>query len=225
MFPIRKRSSFSSSRRFLRLASQSAAADAAFAYRNYQLYSWLRKNITICVLLSAGRIYWQRWAMCDGLMVPVVPKILRRLRLQVSYLRNDAGRRPCLHAKMERHRTMPTGLGLHHLIGDRPMSYRPHPPLNVANDLVQHCVKARLRMAGMDADTASEIASKYARQIQRPLQQFWESFPTHLHYDTVKQQLRPILRDGRVFVRIDRNPGRVVLMCRASGCRCKRRSF
>ena len=110
---------------------------------------------------------------------------------------------------------MPTGLGLHHLIGDRPMSYRPHPPLNVANDLVQHCVKTRLRMAGMDADTASEIASKYARQIQRPLQQFWESLPTHLHYDTVKQQLRPSLRTCLVFGRIDRNPGRVVLMCRA----------
>ena len=164
------------------------------------------------ILLSAGRICWQRSIMCDCLVAPAVPKFTDGFSCKC---RKYASSQVDGHLCTRKWGNIKPCQGLYRLVGDQPMSCRLYPPLNVVVGSLGHRVNAKLRMAGMDMDTSSEIAANFVQQVQQPLQRFWGSLPTHLHYDSVKQQLRPVLRTGLVFVRIDRNPGRVVLMCRS----------
>ena len=120
---------------------------------------------------------------------------------------------------------LPLCSGLFQVVGNRCMSYRVYPRLETVCGEIEHRVMANLRLGGMDKELACDMSSRFVKSAIPSMQEFWKSLGPHLHLDFVKSRLRTIRKAGFTFVRIDRNPGRVILVCNALWLSIQRKVF
>ena len=104
---------------------------------------------------------------------------------------------------------------LFNLVGSRCLTYRMYLPVSSVLADIRNQVCKKLRSCGLTKDEADIVSDRYRNTIHKPLAEYWESLPSFLLLDNIKSAMRPIYRANMVFVRIDRNPGRAILMCKA----------
>ena len=173
------------------------------------------------IQLAVGRVSWRRSPMLDSIVAPPFPRVSNSVcqcalfsatRYQGHVCTRDWGKLPPCHE-------------LFQLVGSRSLSYRLYLPLPCVLADIQRQVCNKLRMCGMPKDDADAAADRYCIAIKQPLEQFWNSLPPFLLLDNVKLALRAVRRARMVFVRIDRNPGRVILMCQELWNQLQRQIF
>ena len=102
-----------------------------------------------------------------------------------------------------------------HGMGDRCLSYRLYLSLVGFRRRLQSSVQDV--GCGVDKDTGGMVADCYCGAVKGPLDECWRL--SHC------SPLRPIRQANMVFVWVDRNPGRVVLMCKALWLQLQDRTF
>ena len=66
----------------------------------------------------------------------------------------------------------------------------------------------------MEQEEAEEAAFRYFEYFTHPMQKWLDSLPPMLMQNNIRTALRSIHNAGYLFVKIDRSPGRLMLMCR-----------
>ena len=163
------------------------------------------------IQFAIGRVSWKRSPMLDSIVAPSFLKFSDSACRCAGF----SATRFQGHVCTRNWETLPPCKGLSQLVGTRCLTYRLYAPLSYVLADIQSQVSNKLRMCGMPKDNADIAAERYCIAIRRPLEQYWDSLPPFLLLDNVKLALRAVRRSNMVFVRIDRNPGRMILMCQA----------
>ena len=163
------------------------------------------------VQLAVGRVSWKRSPTLDSVVAPSFPKISSSLECRCGQMSTNLVHG---HVCTRQWGELQICQQLHQLLANKCLSYRLYLPLqNVLCD-IQAQVSKKLRSCGLDKDAADIAADRYVALIGHPLEDYWGTIPPHLQLSNIQAALRPIARAGLVFVRLDRNPGRVILVCR-----------
>ena len=175
------------------------------------------------IMLRVGRVCWKRSPMLDSIIAPAV------LRGTSDIFDCKCSAFPSSrvegHVCTRKWHELPLCSGLFQVVGNRCMSYRVYPRLETVCGEIEHRVMANLRLGGMDKELACDMSSRFVKSAIPSMQEFWKSLGPHLHLDFVKSRLRTIRKAGFTFVRIDRNPGRVILVCNALWLSIQRKVF
>ena len=102
---------------------------------------------------------------------------------------------------------------LRRLVGARCMAQRTYPRVDHVVGTVQARITQYLVACGYATDLAQREASTVTGVFRGRLATWLGSLPPYLQQSRVRAALQPMWAAGLVAVRIDRNPGRVVVMC------------
>ena len=175
------------------------------------------------IMLRVGRVCWKRSPMLESVIAPAVLKgasdVFDCKCGNLSSSRVDG------HICTRKWQELSVCNELFQAVGNRCMLYRLYPSLESVCGEIEHRVMANLRLGGMDKDLAADVSSRFVKSAKPPMQEFWKALSPHLHLDNAKSHLRTIKKAGLTFVRIDRNPGRVILLCNALWLSIQRKVF
>ena len=119
-------------------------------------------------------------------------------------------------------KVIPARSGLFELVGSRCLTYRMYLPVSSVLADIRNQVCKKLRSCGMIKDETNTVSDRYYSAALSALLGMRTPF---LHLDNVKAALRPVYRADMMFVRIERNPGRAILMCKALWARLQWQIF
>ena len=149
--------------------------------------------------------------MVESIMAPALPKLDRIGKCMCGGL---AGPRIGGHLIVRNWGELSVCAPLFNLCGSSSLSQRTYPNVSVIADSVRTQTTRLLRAAGMEQEEAKEAALRYFEYFTHPMQKWMDSLPPMLMQNNIRTALRSIHNAGYLFVKIDRSPGRVMLMCR-----------
>ena len=102
---------------------------------------------------------------------------------------------------------------LFRLVGTSSMAFRTYPAVESVLSAIHEQAARKLRVSGMSNEIVDEIASALLQAARPAFIDYWTKLPKQTLLQNIKEALVPIRKSGLIFVRLDRNPGRVVLLC------------
>ena len=162
------------------------------------------------IQLNAGRACWTKTPMADALLAPSFPKFPSSTSCNCHcYEVNKVQSHVCARQWSD----FPACGSLRHLVGSSSLAYRTFPSTDsVLNSIHLQAVR-KLQSCGMPKNAAEEASTILVQTLQLPLEQYWLSLPPQLLMSNLKKAARPVYDAGFMFVRVDRNPGRIILLC------------
>ena len=162
------------------------------------------------IQLQVGRTCWSKTPMADTILAPSFPKFSSPL---------SCGCRCCEVNKVQGHvcvrqwSDISACQTLWNLVGGSSLTFRTFPSLDRVISSISHQATCKLQACGMPKDTAEEASGILVRTIRSPFEHYWSTLPPQTFADNLKKAVRPVHKAGFMFVRVDRNPGRIILMC------------
>ena len=159
------------------------------------------------VTIRVGRAIWARSPMVDTVVAPSCPPMHQ---IGLCQCHGGAYQGHVLTRDWER---LPACGELRRLVGARCMAQRTYPRVDHVVGTVQARITQYLVACGYATDLAQREASTVTGVFRGRLATWLGSLPPYLQQSRVRAALQPMWAAGLVAVRIDRNPGRVVVMC------------
>ena len=161
------------------------------------------------IQLQVGRACWSRTPMANAIVAPSFPKLPPTQCNCRHFEANKIEGHICARHWSDLTFCKP----LSDLVGGSSLAYRTFPRVEHVIDSVRHQASRKLQSCGMPKDAAVEASSVLADTLQSPLKRYWTTLPPQMIVSNVKSAIRAVHKSGFLFVRIDRNPGRVILLC------------
>ena len=165
---------------------------------------------------------WGKSPFIESIIAPAMPSLEKIGKCNCLAL---AGPRIAGHLICRSWQDIPACRALNHLCGNAPLSQRSYGSIEKFSQSVKRQAMRLLRSAGMEKDDAEDAASRYSCIFEQLIQQWMESLPPMLFQQNVRKALRAVHRAGLLFVRIDRSPGRVVVLCREAWLHLQQTAF
>ena len=102
---------------------------------------------------------------------------------------------------------------------------RTYPPVEKICQEFQLRVKRYFRMAGFSEEVLEEAVSKVMMSIRGPLEQWHGTLPAVMNRSSLAQARKSAWNGGIVLCRVDRNPGRLIAVCRDVWVEFQNRTF
>ena len=174
------------------------------------------------IQLQVGRACWSKSPMADAIIAPSLPKC--RLTASCACLGYSVNK-VLDHVCLRQWQLLPCCAKLFMLVGSSTLAYRTFPPVDGVLNNIRAQAERKLRSCGLPKEPSEEIGSVMLQSLQQPFQSYWSTLPRQLLLKHIKDALIPIRKAGFIFVRIDRNPGRVVLLCQSLWNSLQRSTF
>ena len=165
---------------------------------------------------------WGKSALIESIVAPALPALQKVGKCNCSTLN---GPRVAGHYITRAWHEVPSCGALFRLCGNASLSQRTYPDPEVLRESTKRQALRLLRAAGMEKDNAEDVADRFSSSCKQLLQQWMTTLPPMLLQANMRKALRPVHRAGFLFVRIDRSPGRIVLMCREAWLHLQRTAF
>ena len=162
------------------------------------------------IQLQVGRACWAKTPAADSVLAPAFPKKPRSLLCKCQ--RFDVNK-VLGHVCLRQWSILPPCKVLSDLVGTSSLAYRTFPSTEVVVIKVRHQAVQKLQQSGMPKDAADQAADVLAQTLQPALERYWATLPKQTILSNLKEAAIPIYNAGFMFVRIDRNPGRLILLC------------
>ena len=162
------------------------------------------------IQLQVGRVCWSKTPTADAILAPSFPKLSPPLPCNCQrYNVNKVQGHVCARQWWD----LPPCNMLRSLVGASTLAFRTFPSLDCVVDSVRRQAIRKLQSSGMPQAVAEEASETLARTLQSPFEHYWSTLPQQLFVSNLKRALRPVHKAGLMFVRVDRNPGRIIIMC------------
>ena len=162
------------------------------------------------IQLQVGRACWAKTPTADSIIAPSFPKQPRSALCKCHYFDvNKVNGHVCLRQWS----VLPACKALSDLVGTSSLAYRTFPSMELVISKVHHQAVQKLQSSGMPKDTADEASALLVQTLRPPLERYWATVPKQTIISNLKIAMIPVYKAGFMFVRIDRNPGRVILLC------------
>ena len=169
------------------------------------------------IMLSTGRVCWSKSPYADAVLAPAWPAFE-----QIGLCRCvDKAQHFCSRSWS----LAPPAEKLFSIVSNRCLSYRVMPSLQRLTGDLESRLKRFLKLAGLSRELTEEVTHEVLKQWKVWLQPYLSSLPGWLRHGTLLRARKPVWEAGLVFVRVDRNPGRLVLMCRERWLELQRCAF
>ena len=165
---------------------------------------------------------WGKSPFVESIVAPALPSLEKIGKCNCSALE---GPRVAGHLISRSWQDIPACRALKLLCGGASLSQRTYGSTEVFCDSVKKQAIRLLRSAGMEKDDAEGAAYRYSCTFKLLMQQWMKSLPPILFQQNIRKALQAVHRAGLMFVRIDRSPGRVVVMCREAWLHLQRTAF
>ena len=165
-------------------------------------------SYTIAVRTSA--VGWGRSPFVEGVLAPPLPRL------------GDLGACSCVHIpgpRFEGHlvtrdwQAAPCCGVLSALCGYESLAQRTYPSLPSLLKTTTERVSRVLRQAGCPQDVRDVLTSAVLARFSDRLRRWLSTVPPFLLRGNIYRAMRPVHAAGCLFVRVDRSPGRVILLC------------
>ena len=160
--------------------------------------------------LQVGRACWSKSPMADSIIAPSFPKRLAAAACGCNAVQANKIQG---HVCLRNWSVLPSCQGLFKLVGTSSLAYRTFQSVDSVLSSIRLQAVRKLQSAGMPKEAADHVGEACARTLKLPLEQYWASLPERMLLSHLKKAVRPVRKEGFIFVRVDRNPGRVVLLC------------
>ena len=154
---------------------------------------------------------WGKSPLVESVIAPALPAFqhVGQCSCQVSKGPRIAG-----HIVTRNWWELPVCSKLYQLCGNNSLSQRTYrdPAIICADVKLQ--VNRLLRSSGMEKDDAEISAGQYSEYARKVLSAWMGSLPPMLIQRNIRKALHVVHKSGFLFVRIDRSPGRVMVICR-----------
>ena len=160
--------------------------------------------------LRLGKMCWSRSPMVDAVLAPSAPNLD-----EIGCCRCSTWIGPRINGHLITREwwNLPPCRRLAELCGSQSMAQRTYPSPQRAAEVMHGRFKRWLRVAGFAAEDADVAATSFARCVKEEFEAWFQRLPQMLFRSNVALQRRLAAKHGLIFVRIDRNPGRVVALC------------
>ena len=174
------------------------------------------------ILLSVGKVIWSKSPTADAVLAPsFLPPDFSVYCQCTSMCGNRVDGHLCARNWSEVQPCRP----LASIVGERCLTYRIFPSLSSVLTKLSNQVRKVLLSSGLPRDQAKELAQVFSVSCKPLLQGHWNELPPWLKSGRLKAALQSVHRSGLVFIRIDRNPGRLVVMCSALWVKLQQKVF
>ena len=165
---------------------------------------------------------WGKSALVETIIAPALPALKKIRECNCSALK---GPRIAGHFISRSWHEVPACAALYRLCGSVSLSQRAYPDADILRESAERQALRLLRAAGMEKENAEGVAARYSCIFKHLLQHWMATLPPMLLQANIRRALRAVHRAGLLFVRIDRSPGRVVVMCREAWLHLQRAAF
>lgn len=168
------------------------------------------------ILAKEGRACWKKSPFVEQLIAPSKPpfgKIGSCTCEENGMQKNYQG-----HAIVRKWQEVSACSRLSSMFGNDTLQQRSIPDVDEVWESMKSQIRSLLIASGfgeesghgMGADESVEIVRK---MMTKRIDRWRNEVPSHLQQRNIRLAILPVWKSGMVFVRLDRNPGRVVLMC------------
>ena len=121
--------------------------------------------------------------------------------------------------------SVPCAAPLASVCGEQSLAQRTYPGVHFLLKTTEDRVRRVLRAAGYPTDSLEEVSRGVLRRFSSGVTHWLRGLPPYLVRSHIRRGLRPVHSAGFLFVRIDRSPGRVMLLCREAWLALQRLAF
>ena len=121
--------------------------------------------------------------------------------------------------------SVPCALSLASFCGEASLAQRTYPGVNALMKVTEERVRKVLRGAGYHKDIVEGVSREVVGRFDAGVRAWLHNLPPYLIRSHLRRGLRPVHAAGFVFVRVDRSPGRVILVCREAWLALQRKTF
>ena len=162
------------------------------------------------VSVRAGRVSWSKSPMMDLLVAPARPPLSVVSGCQCHAMSGNKWQGHILTRKWE---VLQPCAQLRELVGGVCMAQRTYPDAQKVSAKVLERTVRFLQACGFSKQQAEVHGESISATFNRELEGWLARLPPYLIQQRVRQAMRPVWQSGLVAVRIDCNPGRVIVMC------------
>ena len=174
------------------------------------------------VSVRTGRVCWSKSPTVDFLVAPSRPPLdqIGECQCQGWHANRWEG-----HVLTRSWDQLPPCNALHQLVGLQCLAQRTYPTAQYVCSMLEGRVVRFLTACGFDTELAEEHATRVLAAFYPHLERWLCGLPGYLQQRAIRSAVRRMWRAGLVAVRIDRNPGRVIVLCKEAWLRINKTCF
>ena len=174
------------------------------------------------VTVRTGRVCWSKSPTVDFLVAPSRPPLDKIGGCQCQGWQTNRWEG---HVLTRRWDQLPPCGALHALVGEQCLAQRTYPTARCVCSTMESRVVRFLTACGFNTEQAKEHATTVLAAFYPRLESWVRGLPGYLRQKAIRSAVQWMWQAGLVAVRIDRNPGRVIVLCREAWLRINRECF